>query len=190
MKKILSISLLFSSLVFIGACGNTENKEEKNSDINSSSEQKKAEEVDSSKATDIKFGLNEESFYNSDSENVMSLAVVKASTNQADFPDHMISLEEYDTNKMVAVTIQYKNLNLEEPFLPSGSEFTAYDRNSIALTPVNQQNGQDKIAIGRTANTTIFFELPIDGNEFNEMEIDYTPYGTNFTTTFAVPVTH
>lgn len=213
MKKFGMSLLVLSSALVLGACGDnatsTKNSEtiaklEKTVDslkkeneklksgqgvqTESSTSESTAESSESASA----FGLNEEAIYKTDDgKDAFATKLVKASTNQADFPEHMISLPEYDTANMVAVTVEFRNIALEEPFYVSTGEFIAYDASGKAYQQVNQQTGQDSVAAGRSSTSTMYWEVPNAGS-VNEIEIDYSPYVAYGVapTPFKVPVTH
>lgn len=213
MKKFGMSLLVLSSALVLGACGDnatsTKNSEtiaklEKTVDslkkeneklksgrgvqTESSTSESTAESSESASA----FGLNEEAIYKTDDgKDAFATKLVKASANQADFPEHMISLPEYDTANMVAVTVEFRNIALEEPFYVSTGEFIAYDASGKAYQQVNQQTGQDSVAAGRSSTSTMYWEVPNAGS-VNEIEIDYSPYVAYGVapTPFKVPVTH
>lgn len=213
MKKFGMSLLVLSSALVLGACGDnatsTKNSEtiaklEKTVDslkkeneklksgqgvqTESSTSESTAESSESASA----FGLNEEAIYKTDDgKDAFATKLVKASTNQADFPEHMISLPEYDTANMVAVTVEFRNIALEEPFYVSSGEFIAYDASGKAYQQVSQQTGQDSVAAGRSSTSTMYWEVPNAGS-VNEIEIDYSPYVAYGVapTPFKIPVTH
>lgn len=139
----------------------------------------------------FKFGLNEKAEFTKDGNDqaVASIKITEASTNEVAFPEHMIYLDDYDTSKMVALTIEYENIALDNSFLPSASDFQAFTIDGKLLKRVDQQDGQDQVTQGRTGVTKIFFELPILGQEFNELELDFVPSNENLAT-FDIPVSH
>lgn len=213
MKKFGMSLLVLSSALVLGACGDnatsTKNSEtiaklEKTVDslkkeneklksgqgvqTESSTSESTAESSESASA----FGLNEEAIYKTDDgKDAFATKLVKASTNQADFPEHMISLPEYDTANMVAVTVEFRNIALEEPFYVSSGEFIAYDASGKAYQQVSQQTGQDSVAAGRSSTSTMYWEVPNAGS-VNEIEIDYSPYVAYGVapTPFKILVTH
>ncbi|WP_288395370.1 hypothetical protein [uncultured Vagococcus sp.] len=205
MKKVSLLGFLSISLLFFGACSNSDNSEtinslekenkdlkekvayyEKNSE--SSSETKSPLDETNSEDTPT-FKLNEEAvIVDENSQKIYSIKIIEATTNQSAFPEHMINLDNYNTEKMVAVKIEYKNIALDEPFLPYSNYFQAYGKDGKALVQVNQQNGQESVAVGRTSTTQLFWELDVNGNEFNEFEIDYIP--SSKLATFDLTVTH
>lgn len=133
--------------------------------------------------------LNEDVPLAISNKEVASIKITEVSTNQNSFPSHMVSLDDYDTTKMISVTIDYKNIAMPEAFLPHSGNFQAFDKDGKSLKRVNQQNGQDSVTEGRTGTTKIFFELPIDGNDFSKVEIEFVP-GTEKVATFDLDVTH
>lgn len=205
MKKVGLLGILSMSLLFFAACSNSEtsktinslekeNKElkskvsyyEKNSapsaEITGSSDETNSEDTPT-------FKLNEETvIVDEDNKKIYNVKIVEATTSQSAFPEHMVNLDNYNTEKMVAVKIEYKNIALDEPFLPYSNYFQAYGKDGKALVQVNQQNGQESVAVGRTSTTQLFWELDVNGNEFNEFEIDYIP--SSKLATFDLTVTH
>lgn len=137
-----------------------------------------------------KFPLNETvELFNNGNKKVAEIKIVEATTSQSVFPDHMISLDDFDTTKMVAVKIEYTNVAMDENFLPYADYFQAFSDDGKALTQVSQQNGQDAVSIGRTGTTQLFWELPVDGSQFSHMEIDFVP-STTKVATFSIDVSH
>lgn len=136
-----------------------------------------------------KYSLNESLNLNDGSKETVKLKVTEATTNPAAFPSHMISMDEFDTTKMIAVTIEYTNVSYGEPFLPLSQYFQAFDKEGKKLTKVNQQNGQDRVDEGRTGTTQLFWELPVEGSQFNEVEIDFVPADKKVGT-FSIQVIH
>lgn len=146
------------------------------------------ETTDSSTLTEELYGMNQELSLSDGKQETAKIKIVEATTNQSAFPEHMINLDSFDTTKMVAVRIEYTNVAIEEPFLPFSSYFQAYDKDGKALTQVSQQSGQDAVPIGRTGTTQLYWELPIDGRDFNELEIDFVP--NSKVATFGLKITH
>lgn len=135
------------------------------------------------------YSLNESLDLTDGNKETVKLKVIEATTNQGAFPSHMINLDDYDTNKMVAVTIEYTNVAYGEAFLPLSQYFQAFDKEGKKITKVNQQNGQDRVDEGRTGTTQLFWELPDEGSQFNELEIDFVPVDKKVGT-FSIQVTH
>lgn len=176
MKKI--IGVLFMSTILFG-CTNNNNEVSNNETIkqsNSNSSEAVATEVTSETVENNEpqtLKMNEDLILGNGNKEMVKIKITEATTNQSAFPSHMISLDDYNTEKMIAVKIDYTNVAMDEPFLPHSNYFQAYDKSGKALKQVNQQNGQDAVAIGRTGTTQLFWELNEDGNNFNEVEIDF-----------------
>ena len=151
-------------------------------------EEPATETTDPSNLTEELYGMNQELTLSDGEQETAKIKIVEATTNQSAFPEHMINLDSYDTTKMVAVKIEYTNIAIEEPFLPFASYFQAYDKDGKALIQVSQQSGQDAVPIGRTATTQLYWELPVAGHDFNELEIDFVPKSK--IATFDLKVTH
>lgn len=158
-------------------------EESGNSDSNDSSEEATSKELIKS--------LNDPVTYTTDGKDVLSLKITKASTNQSAFPDHMISFDEYDTNNMIAVTFEFKNIDLDSEYGLNSSELTAFDATGKAYENVNQQIGQDYVNKGRSSQSTLFWNVPNAGS-VNELELDYqpSPLYEAPVTTFKIPVEH
>lgn len=209
MKKIV-FGLVFSSLV-LGACGNTTSSTDSDAQktidslkTENSSMNKKIELYESLLTTDesssstetsetedqstIKLSLNQ-ALELGDGKKQAEIKVIEATTNQSAFPEHMISLDRYDTSKMVAVTIEYTNVAMDDNFLPYAQYFQAFSDDGQKLEQVEQQNGQDAVSIGRTGKTQLFWELPVEGAQFNHMEIDFVP-SSKKVATFDINVSH
>ncbi|MGL9945690.1 hypothetical protein IGJ63_000799 [Enterococcus sp. DIV1375a] len=209
MKKIV-IGLIFSSLL-LGACGNTtsstnsdaqktiDSLKTENSNMNKkikfyesllktdeSSSSTETSKTENQSAT--KLSLNQ-TLELGDEKKQAEIKVIEATTNQSAFPEHMISLDNYDTTKMVAVTIEYTNVAMDDNFLPYSSYFQAFSDDGQKLEQVNQQNGQDAVSMGRTGKTQLFWELPVEGSQFNHMEIDFVPSDKKVAT-FDINVNH
>lgn len=136
------------------------------------------------------FGLNEDlPFENINNKVVFKLKITEVTTSQSAFPEHMVSMtERYNVSKMIAISIEYTNVDMNEPYLPHSQYFQAY-ADGKALTRVDQQDGQDYADKGRTGKTKIFFDTEKPASEINEIELDFVPTGSP-ATTFKLPVSH
>lgn len=175
MKKI--IGVLFISTILVGCTNNNEvsnNEPAKQSNSNSSeavATEITSETVENNEPQTLK--MNEDLILGDGDKEMVRIKITEATTNQSAFPSYMTSLDEYNTEKMVAVKIDYTNVAMDKPFLPYGNYFQAYDKNGKALKQISQQTGQDSVPIGRTGTTQLYWELNEDGNNFNEFEIDF-----------------
>lgn len=134
-------------------------------------------------------GLNESIDFGDAETKTAELKVIEATTNQEAFPENMRELKSYNTENMVAVKVEYTNLAMDQPFLPYAQYFQAYTKDGVRLTRVNQQIGQDEVLSNESAVTQIFWELPVEGSEFNEFEIDFVA-GEQRVATFDLEVSH
>lgn len=214
-KKQLTASLLTASTLLLVACGDSTNEsaaeqdeqiedlenqlDEANSRIEEleneleESNQGQEETIDDSTESsedsvdDGVTSLNEELYFG-DAANpeMITISITESTTNQAAFPDHMISMDEYDTDNIVAVTIEYSNIAYGETYMPYTSDFQAYTIDGEALTQVQQQTGQDAVAEGRTGTTTMYWELP-ENEEISEIELDFMTYDSVLAT-FELPI--
>ena len=135
------------------------------------------------------FGLNEKIAFGEGENKTAELGVIEATTNQDAFPENMRELKSYNTERMVSVKVEYTNLAMEQPFLPYAQYFQAYTKDGVRLAPVNQQIGQDEVLPNESGITQIFWELPVEGSEFNEFEIDFVA-GEQRVATFDLEVSH
>lgn len=133
--------------------------------------------------------LNESIDFGDAETKTAELKVIEATTNQEAFPENMRELKSYNTENMVAVKVEYTNLAMDQPFLPYAQYFQAYTKDGVRLTRVNQQIGQDEVLPNESAVTQIFWELPVEGSEFNEFEIDFVT-GELRIATFDLEVSH
>lgn len=101
----------------------------------------------------------------------------------------MISLEDYDTVRIVAVTIDYENIDYEydDVFRVHSDDFQAYTTDGESLERINQQSSQDAIGKDRTASTQIYFEYPEGVDEIDTLELDFTK-SNQLLATFELPV--
>lgn len=155
----------------------------------SHSESSKTQSSDDKK-TSVK-GINEESIYKSNGKEALSIKVTEATTNQSAFPEHMLSLDDYDTQNMVAVKFEFKNISLSDDYGMNGAELIAYDATGKSYEMVNQQDGQDYVGEGRSSTSQFYWEVP-NATNINEIEIDYKPLSNADSpkTTFKIPVSH
>jgi len=137
-------------------------------------------------------GLNEDVvYYDENNNDLAQLKITKASTNQSAFPDYMLSMDEYDTENMIAVTVEFKNIGYEDRFYVTPSDFVAFDASGKAYEITMQQEGQDQLSAGRESTSTVYWKIP-NAQNVDEIEIDYSPgvfYGAP-TQTFKVNVEH
>lgn len=198
--------VLLLSVVILGGCAKNDNEDVKGmqetidslraenkelkSDTKESQEEIKSDEKNSEvdkNDSDI-VGLNEEASFGDKKNETIRLKITEVTTAQSAFPDHMIELDNYDTSKMIAVTIEYTNVDLDETFYPDLYMFQAYDKNDKAFGQVDQQLGQNAVAKGRTNKTQIFFETPQKAEKVDYLAIDFVP--NDRLATFDVKVSH
>ncbi|EGP5244447.1 hypothetical protein [Enterococcus faecium] len=212
MKKITLLGFVFAGSLILGACGSTsgtadseaqktiDSLKAENSDMSKTIEsyqtllgteesESTVETTDTTSSSEQKYSMGQVLDLGKDDKKNAEIKIVEVTTNQSAFPDHMISMDSYDTTKMIAVKIEYTNVALEENFLPYAQYFQAFSDDGKSLTQVNQQNGQEAVGIGRTGTTQLFWELPVDGNQFNHVEIDFVP-STTKVATFSLDVSH
>ncbi|MBO0452067.1 hypothetical protein [Candidatus Enterococcus murrayae] len=135
------------------------------------------------------FSENETIEFGDGEKKLAEMKVVQATTKQSAFPKRMIELENYDTEKMLAVKIEYKNIDMDTPFFPYAQSFQAFSKDGNRLTAVNQQRGQDEVPKGKKGITQIFWKLPIGGDKFDKVEIDFVS-GEQRVATFDLKVSH
>ncbi|CAM3293515.1 hypothetical protein [Vagococcus fessus] len=202
MKKILPVVLL-SAVLLVGCSSSNEeieslkkeNSELKEKLANSGSfsnerETSPTQNEPEQESSETKIIKNNEILKLGNQEKEMAnFKITKVSTNPVDFPDFMQRSNDFNLNKMVSLHIEYSNTAIKEGFLPSTHDFQAYDTKGTVLNRLGLQDGQDKAAEGRTNKTKIFFELPTEGSEVNEIEVDYSNSG-NKIATFNLKVSH
>ncbi|WP_261321821.1 hypothetical protein [Enterococcus raffinosus] len=135
------------------------------------------------------FSNNEAIEFGDGEKKLAEMKIVEASTKRTAFPKRMQELENYNVERMVAVKIEYKNIDMDAPFLPYAQSFQAYSKDGKRLTPVNQQKGQDEVPKGKSGTTQIYWKLPVEGSEFNEFEIDFVS-GDQRVAIFDLKVSH
>lgn len=135
------------------------------------------------------FSENEAIEFGDGEKKLAEMKIVQVTTKQSAFPKRMIELENYDTKKMLAVKIEYKNIDMDTPFLPYAQSFHAFSKDGKRLTAVNQQRGQDEVPKGKAGTTQIFWKLPVSGDKFDKVEIDFVS-GEQRVATFDLKVSH
>src|SRR5699024_9001850 len=84
-------------------------------------------DVENNESNDDMFDLNETmSLVDDSGEELVKITITQATNDENVFPSHMVSLDEYDTNRIVAITIDYENVAYEGTYLPSTHDFQAY----------------------------------------------------------------
>ncbi|MBU5362876.1 hypothetical protein KQI58_17640 [Enterococcus raffinosus] len=135
------------------------------------------------------FSANEAIEFGDGEKKLAEMKVVQVTTKQSAFPKRMIELENYDTKQMLAVKIEYSNINMDTPFLPYAQSFQAYSKKGERLEAINQQRGQNEVPKGKSGTTQIFWKLPVDGEKFDNVEIDFVS-GEQRVATFDLNVSH
>ena len=135
------------------------------------------------------FAENEAIGFGDGEKKLAEMKIVQVTTKQSAFPKRMNELENYDTKHMLAVKIEYKNIEMDTPFLPYAQSFQAYSKDGKRLTAVNQQRGQDEVPKGKSGITQIFWKLPVSGDKFDSVEIDFVS-GDQRIATFDLKVSH
>lgn len=86
--------------------------------------------------------------------------------------------------KTVQLTFKYKNYDYDQSWYPSIFDFTVYDSDGNAGELINQQDGDDEVAKGRSSQTTFWANFDQDMPAGSKVEVDYQ--GQNLET----PVTY
>jgi len=144
---------------------------------NTTAENKSATDEAEENSSEQLIGLNEEIAFGTADEELFKLTITRVTNNQNAFPDHMVGLDEYNTDRIVAISIDYENVAYEGGFRPSTHDFQAYTKDGKALERINQQSGQDPISEGRKATTQIYFSFPDNDDDLGNIELDYLDYG-------------
>lgn len=146
---------------------------------------------ESSVNSNAKYKVNEEAALGSSGEKQLSLTLASATKS---FNEHGQSLLTSDLDlaisneKSVQVTFKYTNVAYDESWLPSIFDFTVYDKDGNAGEIVNQQDGQDEVAKGRSSQTTFWVNFDSATPSGSAIEIDYQGENLETPITFAATV--
>lgn len=188
----------------LAACGN--NDDQKIKELESTIESLKKEnatlkgETTSSSTDDAKkstnnakiYGLNEEAFIKDSKGNTLySLKLLKATT--ALTQTNEIYTEGKPQNT-VEVTYEYKNYSVDKPIIITSQFVHAFAKDGKAGKDVGMQSGQTEVNKGRSAQSTVWFVMPEEQTNENEIEIEYSDDFSlgfeNKTIKFKVPLEH
>lgn len=148
-------------------------------------------ESDSSTSSSVSYSINEEATMSSSNER-LGLTLTSATKTFNEHGQSLIGSDMKDiaiTNeKTVQFTFKYKNYSNTESWLPSIFDFTVYDANGDAATLVNQQDGQDEVAKGRSSQTTFWANFSEPISKGAKVEVDYQGEGLDTPLTFTATV--
>lgn len=117
------------------------------------------------------YGLNEEAVLtDDDGTDLYSLKIISATKNLTETSEFYTEGKPENT---VEVTYEYKNYNMETPFLISSQFMEAIDSNGLAGKNMSMMRGQTEVSIGRSARTTIWFVMNAPVTDEEEIEIEY-----------------
>lgn len=157
----------------------------------SSDEESESGEDSEEATTNTKHAVNDEGELSSDGEKLLGLTLVSATKSFNQHGQNLIG----DTSGLaitnensVQLTFKYNNYAYEESWLPSIFDFTAYDKNGRAGTIVNQQDGQDEVAQGRSSQTTFWVNFKDATPAGSKIEIDYQGLDLDSPLTFTATV--
>lgn len=119
-------------------------------------------------------GLNQEVIIETKSKEQASVKITEVTTDPDYFPSEMINpdSDNYDISRMVAVTIEYKNISMSSPFIPNISYFKAYTTENQSLEVANFMLGTNTVNKGESSKRQLFFITPGPSSELNEIKID------------------
>jgi hypothetical protein len=117
------------------------------------------------------YELNEEAILTDDKgTDLYSLKIISATTNLTETSEFYTDGKPENT---IEVTYEYKNYNMEKPFLISSQFMEAIDSNGLAGKNMSMMRGQTEVSIGRSARTTIWFVMNKPVTDEEEIEIEY-----------------
>lgn len=149
--------------------GASEKSESESSSNNSDSSNSSSDSPSSDKTASI----NESVSFGANGKEAIKLKVTKVSSSQDSFPDYMKSAPDFDTSKMIAISIEYTNIAYGNSYLPHAQYFQAYTKDGKTLERLDSQSGQDAVADGRSGSTTIYFKSTDQTSTLNEIEMDF-----------------
>lgn len=198
MKKIIVVGLC---TFLLASCGEAENADTESSSIESSEQEKKEEQLSESlesevtseeeqKTADLPYVLNEPvGLVFEGSEDVSAEVVVTNVTDNPEaFPDYIKNGDDFDVNKLILISVDYKNISYPENLSFGLYDFQVFNENGKLLPNISQQNGGDAVAQGRSGSSEFYIETE---EPQNKIELDFVPSGSNSViATYAVDVEH
>lgn len=177
-KKILSLSLMSS--LFITGCSAEESQDINNDEYINTLEQDLENAYSYIDELEHDLGIEKQGnetvgFSRDRNEEEFRLTVTQVTNNQKEFPDYMQGHEEYNTARMVAIQINYENINYPDIFGINTHEFPVYTTDGQAFERISQQFGQDEVTQEHSAEAQIYFKYPEGIDEVDSIEMDYTP---------------
>lgn len=109
---------------------------------------------------------------------LVQLSIVQATTNPADFQNELENAAiDFDPKHFIGITIQYRNLGVEEPFSINGQFFYGYLDAYFDDHPCSKigESSSPKINKGETAEINIFFQTDYPTDELNAFDVDFIP---------------
>lgn len=154
--------------------------------------EKKAAKTSEVAAPDTVYYLNEEAIFGNYDTNDKSFGLKVTQANQ-NFDGHGQSLVNdndipslsVDQSNGVQFTVNYTNYNLST-FVPTLQNFTVYDDDGEAGEIINQQEGQDEISEGHSADTHFWANFKKPFSQMKYIEVEYNDEDTNMTVKFKI----
>lgn len=154
--------------------------------------EKKAAKTSEVAAPDTVYFLNEEAIFGNYDTNDKSFGLKVTQANQ-NFDDHGQSLVNendipslsVDQSNGVQFTVNYTNYDLST-FAPTLQNFTVYDDDGEAGEIINQQEGQDEISPGHSADTHFWANFKKPFSQMKYIEVEYNDEDTNMTVKFKI----
>jgi hypothetical protein len=141
-------------------------------DSSSGSSSAKESEQSSSDA----YNLGEEGIFGSGSEKQLGLTITAADQNWNAFAqeqgDNIFEGKQANT---VQIQVKYRNIAMNESYLPSSDELNVYDQDGNAATPLSYQDGQTEVTEGHTGTTTLWYVFDKPFSEIKKFTIEYAP---------------
>ncbi|UJF14690.1 hypothetical protein LZ578_06515 [Jeotgalibaca sp. MA1X17-3] len=198
MKKIIVVGLC---TFLLASCGELENADIGSSSIESSERANEEEQLseslesevtseEESKMAELPYVLNEPvGLIFEGSEDVSAEVVVTNVTDNPEaFPDYIKNGDYFDVNKLILISVDYKNISYPENLSFGLHDFQVFNENGKLLPNISQQNGGDPVAQGRSGSSEFYIETE---EPQNKIELDFVPSGSNnVIATYAVDVEH
>ncbi|MCY3036229.1 hypothetical protein QP173_02425 [Aerococcus urinae] len=133
---------------------------------------------DSSQANKQIYSAGEEVML-TDGNNNVSITINSASADPNKLPSYMHGSDFVDSSRIVMIDLSYKNYDLPENFRVSTHELQVYDEDGHGLERISQQNGQDEVGQGRSADSQVYFYYDNPEEKPETIQVDYVPMGSS-----------
>lgn len=163
-----------------------------NTDTESNSSETSADNQPQKQSAIKEFG--KESIYYQNGEKQFGIAIKSIDQNWNEFAQEQTSYGSDMFNgkqsQSLQITVDYKNYNLDNDFLPSWDSFKIYNSDNSAANILDYQVPQTEVSKGHSGTTTFWVTLnkPIDTSK--KLTIEYSADGTSTgRATFKLPIT-